>query len=175
VAWPHRLFPIPLAFDTAGRRRVSAGDSAAFWEIARALDRALGEQVFRPAPAGELLGETDGVLVRVSGGMGLSGLTLISWTERGHAYDGAVHLRSRPLLRDARVVAHELVHALGFGHTSRWPSIMGPSSPGIALPTATDVAHMHLLLRLQAVQHARDAPYGVAEAVERLTMLSGRR
>jgi hypothetical protein len=166
VGWEARAYPIPIAFDTTGRRRVGAADSAAFWDIARQLERDLGQPVFRPVQAAEVLGDIDGVLVRTDGGMRSAGLTLISWNERGRAYDGALYVQHAWMLGDARVVTHELLHALGFGHATGWYSVMSvaPNGPGRA--TAVDVAHVQLLLRVRALQDAVDAPYGVAEAVD---------
>jgi hypothetical protein len=164
-----------VAFDAAGRRsRVSPADSAAFWEIARGVERAVGDSLFHPATAADLQGDGNGILVKVDRAIDGSGLTLISWTERGRAYDASVYLRTPALLRDPRVVAHELVHALGFGHTGSWLSIMGPAADGVSLPTATDVAHMQLLLRVQELQERHDAPYGVAEALEPAAVVSRR-
>jgi hypothetical protein len=166
VGWEAGAYPIPIAFDTTGRRRVGPSDSAAFWDIARQLERDLGQPVFRPAPAAEVLGDVDGILVKTDGGMRSAGLTLISWNERGRAYDGALYVQRASMLGDARVVAHELLHALGLGHATAWYSVMSVAPNGAGRATRVDVAHVQLLLRVRALQDAVDAPYGVAEAVD---------
>ena len=73
-------------------------------------------------------------------------------------------MSSRSLLGSQRVVTHELMHAIGFGHTTAWTSVMGPPE-GVDRPTATDAAHAQLLLAVREAQHQFDAPYGILEAV----------
>jgi hypothetical protein len=90
------------------------------------------------------------VLVRVNPGLGATGLTTLAWTGAGGAgaadagrIGGArVEFRTRAAGADGRVVQHELLHALGFGHARAWASVLSP--PGGAWAeraTAADVAY----------------------------------
>jgi hypothetical protein len=61
------------------------------------------------------------------------------------------------------VAVHELLHAIGFGHTRGWASIMGPNADGIGSPTAEDVAYAQLLYAISRLQRDREAPFGIPE------------
>jgi hypothetical protein len=116
------------------------------------------------------------VLVRVNPGLGATGLTTLGWT--GAALGGAaggrvggarVEFRSRAAGADARVVQHELLHALGFGHARGWASVLAP--PGgawAARATAADVAYGQAFegARRQSRRAARElgAAYGLGAA-----------
>jgi hypothetical protein len=59
---------------------------------------------------------------------------------------------------------HELLHAIGFGHTGGWSSIMGPNVAGVELPTAEDVAYAQLFYAITQIQRDREAQFGIAES-----------
>jgi hypothetical protein len=163
AGWRAALLPVRVSFSTTQGERVSAADSAAFWRIARALERDLDARLFQPAadPGEEGQGTIHVVVDRASKD---PGYTVASWNAAGMIGEATVILRSSALLSDATVVTHELMHAIGMGHTSGWASIMNPGGSGPGALTPTDVAYAQLLLRLHRVQEANDASYGVVEA-----------
>lgn len=69
----------------------------------------------------------------------------------------------------AELVIHELMHALGVGHTCAWRSVAadlrrcpGRRSP---VPTAEDVAYTQVLYRVRHLQTARGARWGLEAAL----------
>ena len=63
-----------------------------------------------------------------------------------------------------RIVAHELIHVLGMGHTCSWVSLMSlsdlecgaPVSSGS--PTVQDIAYLLLALHVNSLQSTHDMP-----------------
>ena len=165
VGWQAAALPVRVAFRRGGAAHpVSPSDSAAFWRVASGLERDLGGQLFAPGPDPGEDGPVAVIRVVVDPAIGHPGYALASWNGAGAIGDATVIVRSAALLADAAVVTHELLHALGVGHTSAWPSVMAPFGGGTRALTASDAAHVQLLLRLRRVQEEQDAPYGVVEA-----------
>lgn len=102
---------------------------------------------FRLAPA-----DSADVVVRVAPGIAEAGLTDASASGDGLMSAALVSLRGRATLRDTRVVQHELLHALGLGHTTAWPSVLAPVGAGGAhAATPADVVHAQLLVAIRRV------------------------
>ena len=63
-----------------------------------------------------------------------------------------------------RIVAHELIHVLGMGHTCRWTSLMSLSDlecgaqVSSGLPTIQDLAYLLLALHVNTLQARHDMP-----------------
>ena len=82
-----------------------------------------------------------------------------NWAAQGgEIVAGVIYLQSVDLIRDQRnagIVAHELMHTLGFGHTCSWRTVVAadrcPTRRADA-PTPDDVAHAQLLLRLRTLE-----------------------
>lgn len=164
AAWRRAMLPVQVAFRAGPAGGVSADDSAAFWAITRSLERELDATIFAAARAPGGDADEGMIHVVVDPSIGDPGYTVASWNASGAIGAATVILRSSTLLSDATVVTHELLHALGVGHTSAWPSLMAPGGKGSASLTAADAAYVQLLLRLRQVQEENDAPYGVIEA-----------
>jgi hypothetical protein len=71
-----------------------------------------------------------------------------------------------------RMIAHELMHTLGFGHACYWPSVMmhtGVKCANVSLvptrPTATDVAYIELVMELARLLGDHPAAWHLAEAL----------
>jgi hypothetical protein len=142
-----------VAFDADA----AAVDSDAFWAAARALAWAWGRPLFRPAAAGE----SPDVLVGLSPGIGAAGLTTLGYDGAGLVSGARIEFRSTATAADARVVAHELVHVLGFGHARGWPSLVGLSGyAGPGAVTAADVAHGQLLEAIRRAARETEREYG---------------
>lgn len=166
VAWSDDSLPLRVAFRRERHDpRISAGDSIGFWALVADLEQTLGLPLFRPATFEEIDGGADGILVTIDRRMSSAGRTFITYDESGRIYEALVSVSHRELLADPRVGMHELLHAIGFGHTSAWGSLMSTSARSVARPTAEDVAYAQLLYAISSIQRERDAPYGIAEAM----------
>ena len=163
IGWPEDAFPLRIAFHRArSREPIVATDSVAFWRIAEQMERDLGSRLFVPA---ELPGDSIPpglVTVEISADAG-AGHTFVTWNESGDAYQGVVMFRRETTLRDAHVVTHELLHLLGFGHATSFPSVVQASTDIVASPRLTpeDVAHAQVAMRLRRLQRATGALAGL--------------
>ena len=176
--WPAERFPLRVAFDRDWNGEpVSARDSAAFWNEADGLDDAFGADIFRPANFHDAAPREDGgpddvILVWIDPEMqGISGLG----TAVSHGDDiqyGDMRL-NRGVLREAStypgLVAHELVHTLGFGHTCGWRSVVADvrRCPNQRAPNATeeDVAYVQLAAELRALLSHHGSRWAVEAAL----------
>lgn len=140
VGWASSQLPVAVAFQPGAG--ISASDSAEFWATLRLLEADVGLRLFEPAaiePGGD---PEDVIVVAIRPGSRSDGLTLVTWDGFGSLYDARVILRSRATLHDRRIVTHEMMHALGFGHTTAWESVMSPRYEQVARLTAHDVAYV---------------------------------
>jgi hypothetical protein len=176
-SWRSSAFPIPVAFDREhSRSPITARDSVDFWDTVREMELAFGEPLFRPATHeetiprdGEDLGEV--ILVTIEPTLPAMGYGS-SVSAEGTIFYGAVRLRRTALLRSPegrRIVVHELMHALGLGHTCLWRSVMAQvpvctraSSPTL---TAQDVAYTQVLARVRHLQRTHGARAGIEAAL----------
>lgn len=169
LGWRESDLPLRLAFDR-GRSRavVTADDSIAFWNAARRMERDLGMRLFVPAemrPPTAIADSQDRNLVGIEvGDAGGEGETFVSWGRAGDAGDGVLLFRRSATLRDPHVVTHELVHLLGFGHTSEWSSVSQPSGGREPALTVSDVAYIQLAMRLRRFQRDTGARPGLPVA-----------
>jgi hypothetical protein len=157
--WHESDFPLKIAFNRArSRERVSPEDSVAFWNAIADVERALGAKLFVPAAM-----RSTGVVpveIEITGALG-AGHTFVTWNAAGDQYDGVLAFPRAASLRDATVVSHELLHLLGFGHTTAWPSIMTPTTGYLLGLTPTDVAYVQIAMRLRRMQERLGAIPGV--------------
>jgi hypothetical protein len=134
-------------------------DTAAFWAAARGLEHTWGRPLFRPAAPGE----TPDITVRVTARLSAAGMTTLSYDGTGVVAGARVEFRSAATAADPRVAAHELLHALGFGHARGWPSLLGVSGyAGPATATPADVAHGQLLDAIRRAARGAEREYGAA-------------
>ena len=156
LGWKPDAFPLRIAFDRKrSSERVSAEDSTAFWNAADQLERDVGMDLFAPATFES--SRPEGTVSVEIGSQYAEGHTFIVWDQRGDAYDGVVTLRHASTTRNASVVTHELLHLLGFGHTTAWRTAMHPVSGTAVRATPGDVAHAQLALWLRRRQAREDA------------------
>jgi hypothetical protein len=170
-SWPDSAFPIRVAIDPEVGPRMTPRDSIDFWRAARALEATFGRPLFEPASVDAVLDPPEddprgGMLVSLDptlrgDGWGSSG------EQGGDILGAAVLLRSRALLSgpDAEaLVGHELMHALGFGHTCAWSTVVSDRRcPGrrAARPSPQDVAHAEVLWAVRRLERR----YGVSQTV----------
>lgn len=156
LGWRESDLPLRLAFDRArSREPISVEDSTAFWNTARRMERDLGMRLFVPAEIGApaIADSRAANLVGIEvGHAGSEGETFVSWGRAGDAGDGVLRFRRSATLRDPAVVTHELVHLIGFGHTSAWKSVAALSGVGEPALTVSDVAYIRLAMRLRRLQ-----------------------
>jgi hypothetical protein len=165
VSWVVDSFPLRVAFrHERGDPNVSGADSIRFWEMARNLETLLGRRLFRPASFEEVDAGADGIFVTVNRWMPSAGKTFVTYDESGRIYEALVMVGQTEYLGQSRVAAHEMLHALGFGHTRGWISVMGPNAAGVDSPTAEDVAYAQLYYAISDLQRSREARFGIPEA-----------
>jgi hypothetical protein len=162
VGWPDVLRPIPVAV------RGDAGDSAAFWAVARGVERDWGAPLFRPQPSARALeGGWPGIVVQVTPRISAAGFATISWDGATGEIAGAlVEVRSRALLGDRHVVGHELLHAARIRARNGlalgcWGAAHAPAAGPTAL-SLEDVAYGRLLDAARRVARRTGSPFGLA-------------
>ena len=160
LGWRDDRLPIRIAFARPGSvSPITAEDSLAFWAIARQLERDLGAPLFSPA---SLAGDADAGVVPVEvRAQSAEGHTFVSWTQSGDVNDGVLLFRSASTLRDAHVVTHELLHLLGFGHSTAWHTVSEPSAGRERRLTVQDVAYVQLAWRLRRLEERGGARAGL--------------
>lgn len=132
-----------------------AVDTAAVWRALETLEQAFGKKMFA---------RNDGTLpvgidVRAGsppGAGNAGGYATWVWNARDQITSATVWLRTTAT---PYLVHHEFLHALGFGHTCAWPSVMGgygcPPAPTV---TAQDVAYVVLASRIHDAERAFRLP-----------------
>jgi hypothetical protein len=168
VGWAPHAFPLPVVFvRERSTTRVSAADSVAFWESVRALETQLGMTLFQAAETTAIGNGRVGVEVVVDPRTPPAAITWASWVPSGDLNDARVAVRSLADLRNTALIAHEMIHALGFGHALEWRSVMTrTASGGVKALTVEDVAYVQLILRVRAAQATFGAELGFLEAAE---------
>jgi hypothetical protein len=96
---------------------------------------------------------------------GDDGVTYVTWSNDGSVYEARVFFQRQDVFHDERVVQHEMMHALGFGHTSAWGSILNVE-PGVRKLSAQDVAYAQVAMRSRAETERVDMWERIALAVE---------
>jgi hypothetical protein len=154
VGWnPSRL---PIAVGFRGGLNVSESDSSAFWSALRAIEHDMGMRLFYPVALQPGDDPEDVVVVDIKPMVRDDGVTLVTWNAHGSVYDSRVFLRSRATMHNERVVIHEMMHALGFGHTSAWYSVMNPAARIDSRLSIEDVAHAQLAFASRVTSERED-------------------
>ena len=165
VGWPVARIPIPLSIRRTSGSRISDADSAALWATLHSFEGAIGATMFRPADDSTVQRLGWGIEVHVDPRIDGSGLTFDTWGNDGLLFDASIAVRHVEDFGDPSILHHELLHALGFGHTREWPSIMTHTVSATAM-TVDDVAYAQLLLRVGELQRTLRTRYGVVAAAE---------
>jgi len=164
LGWRQSDLPLRIAFDRGrSNEPITAEDSIQFFATAAQMERDLGAVLFVPA---EMRGDTNRVnLVGVEiSAQEFAGHTFVSWGQPGDASDGVLLFRRASTLRDPHVVTHELLHLLGFGHASTWPTVSQPIGGTFQRLTPEDVAYAQVAMRLRRLQEATGARPGLPVA-----------
>ena len=165
VAWSPSRLPAGVAF--RGGRGISENDSLAFWSILREMEADMGMRLFEPAVIADDSDPDDIIVVDTKNMPRDDGMTFVTWSSPGGIYDARVFLRSTATLHTSRVVAHEMMHALGFGHTSAWSSIMNSGAGSPSRLTPEDVAYAQFALESRAGSDRTDMWERLALAISR--------
>jgi len=183
VGWTEDDLPISVGYDTTGStRRWTAADSVWFWSTLIDVNDALGRTMFKPVTTVRLSApRVIGVRVDYTTPQtreGSLGIDLdackppVRVCTGGH---GSIILGYPVFFRTAfeeenfRVMQHEMMHALGFGHACYWPSVVMHTGVDCA-PTVPkdisvdDAAYIELVLRLATVLKAHPYAWHLDEA-----------
>jgi hypothetical protein len=171
AAWPEEALPLRVSF-TAGDSldAVTAADSAAFWRSADAFDRAFGADLLQPAgplPADRTL------RVAIDPRQLNSGESTTAMQAQ-EIFGAEITFQRHGMIAGplgTYLVTHELLHALGFGHTCSWRSVLADtrSCPSMHADwlTPEDVAYVQLVRRVNDIErrlHARSTFDGALRA-----------
>jgi hypothetical protein len=183
LGWSEDNLPISVGYDTTGStRRWTPADSAWFWSTLIDMNEALGRTMFVPVTTVGLT--TPGAIgVRVDYStpgtrQGSLGIDLdqckppVRVCSGGH---GTIVLGYpvffRPVFDEEnfRVMQHEMMHALGFGHACYWPSVVMHTGVDCAPTVPKDVsvddaAYVELVLRLVTILKAHPSAWNLDEA-----------
>jgi len=186
AAWTDASFPIPVGFDSsAAGRRWTAHDSTVFWQYADTMNAIAGRTLFKPSgdqtiTSAGAIGLTVDYTFMTSPQGWLAVRTLNSCVLPVR-FCGDVHGEVAASAGfygqwspDEKIIMHELMHALGFGHSCHWPSIMGLSRPQCVAefpkkPTADDIAYLELMTRLATVLSTHPEAWQLREALAALS------
>ena len=167
VGWKSNRYPISVAFRRNRRSPdITGEDSIAFWSIITGMNEDFGQQMFIP---GTLNGDDPAEVIVVDLGImrEADGLSRVTWAPSGELFDVRVTLRDAGVLHNTRVVTHEMMHALGFGHTTAWKSVVNPDRSGSDRLTAEDVAYAELAMHSRMERERVDTRTLIALAVAR--------
>jgi hypothetical protein len=154
VGWNPSRLPVAVAFRRGAG--VTANDSTAFWNILRQLEADIGMRLFEPVTLAAGDDPDDVIVADVKPMIADAGLTLVTWSTYGSIYDSRIYLGSRVMMHNERVVSHEMLHALGFGHTRAWHSLMNPAPSLESRVTREDVAYIQAALASRSVNERDD-------------------
>lgn len=168
VGWKSTRYPIPIAFRHKGMSRaISPSDSVAFWSIIEQMNADFGVDLFKPATVNNE-DPPDVIVVDLSDMRNTDGLSRETWTPWGELFDVRVTFNDAQTLRDRRVVTHEMMHALGFGHTMAWRSVLNLRQSNDAdRVTPEDVAYAELAMRSHISRERENVRGLIALAVSR--------
>ena len=152
VAWDASSFPLGVVLRHDLSPALTTRDSVAFWQAAHDLEDAIGVPLFRPTSDTAATNHVFPIDVLLDPAIKVSGLTYVSWDRGGRLFEGTVRFHSSRDIALPSIVAHELMHALGFGHTTAWPSAMQTRARSLGSVTVEDAACAQLLMRLHALQ-----------------------
>ena len=165
VGWNPSRLPVAVGF-RAGLS-ITEGDSTAFWTSLRQIEADMGIRLFEPITLDRNEDPEDVIVVDIKPMVKDDGVTLVTWTAHGSVYDARVYLRSRAIMHSERVVIHEMMHALGFGHTTAWYSAMNPVSRLESRLSIDDIAHAQLALASRQASEREDMWARLALAASR--------
>lgn len=164
VGWNPSNLPARVAFR---HNHIGPADSVAFWSIIREMEADMGMHLFEPASLADVGDDQSVIVVDTKNMAGDDGVTYITWSNNSAPYDARVFLRSPSTLHDSRVVMHEMMHALGFGHTTSWQSILNSGPAGPNHLTAEDVAYAQAAFESRASNEREDMWTRLALAISR--------
>jgi hypothetical protein len=165
VGWMPGSFPIPVVLRRDGPR-ITPADSIAFWDAVRDVESALGGHFFEPWSDTAMFGRIFPVDVRIDRRISGSGLTFATWDAAGNIFEGSIRFHGSREMQIPAVVEHELMHVLGFGHTTAWPSTMETRTTHARVLTEDDVAYAQLLMVAHERQQDSLVVGGLIEAAK---------
>jgi len=191
LAWRPDAFPIAVGLDTTlSRRRWTASDSALFWGFVDSFNAIAGQTLFKPGPDHPTGASAVGLRIAYLPAT-ITPRTYLGWdlnrcpatarfcpdlSATVEVAEGL--LMSFPdspfnkysLISNRKLVQHELMHTLGFGHECFWASVMVYTTAQCtgAVPeqvTENDIAYIELVQALAQVLVTHPAAWHIAEAL----------
>ncbi|HUQ18396.1 MAG TPA: hypothetical protein VM099_02180 [Gemmatimonadaceae bacterium] len=168
VGWKSTRYPIPVAFRHSRRGQpISESDSIAFWSTLDQMNADFGAQLFVPITLASD-DPTDVVVVDIGMLREADGFSRVTWAPSGELFDVRVTFQNSRTLHDAHVVTHEMMHALGFGHTTTWRSAVSLyDGMKTARVTPYDVAYAEMAMHSRIARERVDTRRLIALAVSR--------
>ena len=182
-------FPIPVASSThyfatdlfPNDAPMLPADSTLFWSVLKRVEENYGGPLFRPALQGEIVLDNNhfrgGILVRLFGASTLVAGSASTTYVGSQIVGGLVQLNIKDVRRapfdslgnvlGATVIAHELIHNLGIGHSCGFPSVMTYCNTfSLSQPLSMeDVAYIRLGQLIRRRMTETGSSYGLIEAM----------
>ncbi len=138
--------PLPLVFDSSASNQIlTIQGSVLFWQGIDSLEKAYGEDLFKPASASEASGPRVRIMIDTTLAAPAVGGPAIAPNVMD-IVGGVFVAKSEALLTNPLTIQHELTHVMGFGHTCSWPSIMiSGCNSNVTGVSAYDVAYKEFM------------------------------
>ncbi len=118
-------YPVPVAFcRSLSNMQITASDSVAFWTHLNSSNSVFGRQIFKSANESEVCQTQTGIRVIINTNLTRDGGAVDNWGSRDYVSGLMQFVSTNRFTLSNFFAQHEGIHALGFGHTCSWSTIM---------------------------------------------------